>query len=1131
MTKRGFVGHLWIVAAAVVFLSAPLLAQFRSSIEGTVSDPSGAVVAGVQIVLTNTETGVSQTTQSSAEGSYHFPSLPPGSYKLTATKPGFQTLIQENVSLLAQETRTVPLVMKVGQIQETVTVTAENAPIQFSEAKVASDISARELHELPLAGRNILNLLTVTPGVTGVGTAGANAGGTDVFSLVNNPFANANGQRGDGNAFYVDNSLATSNPDPGAFNLTPNPDSIEELHISVNDYSAESGRSGSLVIQAVTKAGTNNLHGSLFEYHQDNALTALNPVIRRLPGSKITPFRRNEFGGSVGGPVQKDKWFFFFSWDQKKSSSPTVLSDFIEHPDFVTFMQATYPNTIAYKVMSSFPPSAPNGIDPATIQTVNDLYYQEDTSTGVRTPLCPTSGPPVAGMLCTLNIRGRTTNQYVLPDNGLQWNARIDRYFGGKDRVYGNFFRKTPDSFSPAIRPAFNVRNNFAGITNYANLDWTHTFSPTVVNDAAFGVTRISGLGACSHCEIPVIGTDITGFGAFFAPAEFIQNDFHWRDVLSISRGKHALKMGADIFRDQENDLFNGPYQRPAYFFSDTNVSAGANLNNHTDQIFDFAQDLPNTEANINYNLQTGALSRQSIGFRSTNFGFFGQDDIKLMSNLSVNAGLRWDFNSNPNEQSGQMTNLVLGSGSTLEQQISGASLVVRPTLLAKHRIGYFAPRLSFAWDPTKKGKLSIRGGMGVFFNRAPNIVWSDAIRGNPPFIAGIGVNRGGSGPQPVYGLCAQDHFPFGCLIPSGLPTGLNPRGGAICDNTTDTGSGCSAIGGTDPGLRQAYNISRFFGVQYGPSSSWLFEADYVGSHDVHLYVFTNRNRCVGCMDLNPSSPTFQQPLRPNPYFNDINYTNNDAWSYSNGATFSALHRFSHSFTFQAAFNIYRTISLVDSIDVGRASSEATVYDPYNLAAQKGPAAFNVPKSFSMHGVWELPKLEGMNRLVRSVLGGWQWSGAVSLQDGYPFTLVDCSVTADGFTGPCPIANINPSLRGKKCSSSQFLNGGCLDASQVNSLSNGQEGNAGRNTFNGPGFANVDFSTAKYFPIPWFTGKEGAKLQIRGEFFNLFNRTNLNSPDGNVQDKSCPSPGNCVIGGATNAYFPRTIQVGARIEF
>ena len=214
---------LLVAVAGILFASSPLFAQFRSSVEGTVSDSSGAVVAAAQVVLTNQDTAVSQTSVSNDAGVYRFPSLGPGSYTLTVTKPGFQTFKQENITLAAEETRTVPLVLKVGQTQETVTVTTEAAAIQLAESKIASDITAKEINEIPLSGRNVFNLVSQTPGVTGIGQASGGAFDNNVFSLVNGGQTNANGQRGDANAFYLDNTYATSNPDPGVYNLTPNP--------------------------------------------------------------------------------------------------------------------------------------------------------------------------------------------------------------------------------------------------------------------------------------------------------------------------------------------------------------------------------------------------------------------------------------------------------------------------------------------------------------------------------------------------------------------------------------------------------------------------------------------------------------------------------------------------------------------------------------------------------------------------------------------------------------------------------------------------------------------------------------------------------------------------------------------
>jgi hypothetical protein len=1140
MVKLRF-SNFWVLLAlaGILFSSSPLFAQFRSSIEGTVTDSSGAVVAGAQVVLTNQDTAVSVTSASNENGLFRFPSLGLGTYTLTATKQGFETFKQENIALAAEETRTVALVLKVGQTQQTVTITADAAAIQLSEAKIDTGITAQEITQLPLTGRNIFNLISLTPGVTGTGQAAGGSGGAfanTVFSLVNDGQTTANGQRPDANAFYLDNTYATSNPDPGSYNLTPNPDSIAEVHVSVNDYSAEYGHSGGLVIQAITKSGTNQFHGSLFEYHTDNDMEALS--LGEGPGS-IAVSRRNEFGGSVGGPIQKDKTFIFFSWDQLKSAGATTLNGTVETADFVNFMTTNFANNLSTQLLNKYPVTRPN---PSGILTVQDLD-----------PNCTTVGPPVAGISCGLDVLENVTESVAPKDNGLQWSFRFDRYFrDSKDRINGSYFRKTPNVITPNLRPAFDTLNAFAGVTNYANMDWTHTFSPSLLNDAAFGITRISGLGVCNQCQVPPINIASmpgAGFGTGFAPAEFLQNDFHWRDVLSYNHGKHAWKAGLEIFRDQENDLFSGPQLRPSYTFINNNL-----ITNSGNALFDFANDVPFQEGNINFDLTTGAPAEQNVGYRQSTFGFFVQDDYKLKSNLSINAGLRWDFSSNPYEVNNRLTNIVLGSGSNLEQQVEGASVAIVPHLFTENRKGYFAPRLGFAWDPTKQGKLSIRGGLGVFFNRAPNKVWSDAVRGNPPFEGGPITATEGQTPAPAYGLCQLAVNPFDCDIPPNLPVGVNARGGAL------PGAGVSSIGGTLPNLKYSYNISRFIGVQYGITPNWIAEADYSGSHDVHLYVNTNVNRCLGCFSPVNGQQIYTNPVtevttnyEPNPYFLAINLTNNSGWSYYNGGTFSIQHKFSQSFTLQAAYTVGHTVSDVDSVIAGHNSSYGTVYNPYNPSAQASPAAFDIKNGFTLHGVWELPKLSTMNPVVRSVFGSWQFTGSASLQSGYPYTVQDCNHSPDGIYNiedgdsnaggaDCDLPNVTPSYLGHGCSKQDFING-CLDRTQfsdpcplnasgtLNCASGQWEGNAGRNAFRGPGYANVDFSSAKYFKIPWFT-HEGAKLQIRGEFFNFFNRTNLNpatmGTDLAIVGTTSTGPN---FTKATGAYNPRVIQVGLRVEF
>ncbi len=1116
----------WVVLLVLFIMgTAPsTFAQFSSGIVGTVTDPSGGLLAGVQITLANTGTGVAQTAVSNEAGVFRFPSLPPGNFQISAAKDGFSSFVQENINLQAAQTLTAPIVLKIGTVQNTVTVTTAPAAIQLDEAKIGANISGEELRQLPLAGSDIFNLIGQTPGVTGIGTAQttSSAGtsvGNDVFSLVASPSINANGQRGDANSFYLDNTLATSNPDPGVFNLTPNPESIEELHVSLNDYSAEYGRSGSIVIQAVSRSGTNHWHGSLFEYHQDSSLTARNEFqSAKVNGRYFPAGRRNEFGGSLGGPIQKDKTFFFFSYDQLKSSQATTLQGVAETPDFTAFMKNNYPNRLATQLLSKYPATA-QIVVPGSLVSVQQLD-----------PNCATTAP-VAGIPCTLNVLETVTDSYAPSRNGLQWNLRGDRYFrDANDRVSINFYRKTNPTAGVNIRQAFATPTSYPSI--YSNVDYTHVFSPILLNEAAIGYTRISGNGTCENCQVPPINlgnANFANFGNGFAPAVFLQNDFHWRDVLSINHGKHSVKVGVEAFRDQENDSFTGPQLRPTYTFA-------ANTPTQLSPIFDFANDNPTTESNINFDLRTGTPSFQNIGLRTTTLGFFGQDTMKLSPHFTLNAGLRWDFSTNPVEAHGRLANVILGSGNNLMSQVSNASVAIVPKMFHQNQIANFAPRLGFEWDPLGTGKLSVRGAIGVFYNRWPNKVWSDPSRNNPPYEGNVTAATNVPGPLPNYGLCAEAVSPFNCAIPPNLPIGLNPRGGAL--------NALSSIGGTTPNLKYSYNINRFFGVQYAFRRDWVLEADYNGAKGNSLYVNSNLNRCLGCFN-----PTTGGAITPNPYFSSINLSDNVGYSIYNGGTVAVTHRMSQSFVLQAAFTFGKTISVADVPGPGSASDvTSTVYDPYNIGAQRSLASFDIPRAFTANGLWVLPKLSDANLLTRGVLGGWQVSGTVSLQAGYPYTVQDGGHSPDGGT-TFVLPNVAAREKGHSCDRSGFLKG-CLDPTAFTlpcplnaqgflSCGNGPwEGNSGQNSFRGPGFADTDMSFSKYFPVPWFL-KEGARLQIRGDFYNLFNRVNLlpptgsnnNGGNGNLQFGSNLVNTNASFGKSTSSYTPRTIQVGARLQF
>ncbi|HEU0174516.1 MAG TPA: TonB-dependent receptor [Blastocatellia bacterium] len=1104
MTLKSFSKTAGCLLLVLAFTNAAQ-AQFRSAIEGTVTDPSGGIVSEAQVTLVNVETGVSQTAKTNSAGSYSFPTLPPGKYKITVSAKGFASVAQENIILGASETRTISLALKVGDVSETITVTSEPAPVQSSEAKVATNISTTEIRNLPMAGRNILDLVSLAPGVTGVGNLSERAGSFDIFSLVGEPKVNANGQRGDGNSYYVDGISANSNPDPGTVYVTLNPDSVAEFSVALNDYSAEYGRTGSIVVNAVSKSGSNKLHGSLFEYHQDNKLTARN-VFQNAPdpntGRILPASRRNEFGFSLGGPIQKDKMFFFGGLDTLRSSEAVTDLITLETPEFVNFLKTKFPNNVSTLLLTKYP--------------VGDVGPFRSTQTVAQTMaqlnFLPCSGTGPMGMPCDMPLRGSAVRSFAPTRNGLQWNVRVDRYLNdSKDRIHVNYQRRTADVEGAQLRTEF--RNAFAAkpITYYANVNYTHTFSPSMINEAAVGFTRFQGGQACSHCEVPPIGTGgglSEGFGNGFSPALFIQNDWNWRDVLSVNRGNHDLKFGVEIFRDQENDLFSGPQQRPGYDF----------LN-----LFDFAADKPVVEFGVNFDLRDGSPAIQDVQYRVTTFGFFGQDNWKVKKNLSLNLGLRWDFSSNPVEKNGRMSNVILGSGSTFQQQIANASVKIVPELFQTHRIGYFAPRLSFAWTPWGlDSRISIRGGMGVFMNRWPNIAWSDRIRFNPPFQSGITADtRDPSGPQPVYGICKLDVSPFNCLIPPGLTFGVNERGGPI---------GARAdIGGTSPDLKYAYSINRFFGIQYAFTSNWILEADYLGSQAVHLYTNADRNRFAGDLSFDPVLD------RLNPFFNGISYTDNSGWAHYNGATFSLNKRFNKGYTFQTSFTFGKTISVQDATGVGRDSLQSPIIDAYNINGQRGLAAFDISKRLSINLVYDVPKNLFGSRFANAALGNWQLGVIGNFQAGYPFW-VTAGQDING-DGAGPDAPDMPSFgNSKHASNSDFINGfmtatdfplpPCTLRDDSGACIGWARGGAlGRNTFRGPGLKLVDLSLGRSFNIPWFYGKEGARFQFRAEFYNLFNRVNLDprSVSASLTDG--------LFSRATGVFYPRTVQLGARIEF
>jgi hypothetical protein len=1074
------------LALVVTLAVCPVHAQFSGAIQGIVTDPSGAVVPAVTITLTNVNTGVTQTAETNATGSYYFPNLPPGKYKVEAKATGFQSIVQENVALTAGAVQGVPFRFKVASAEEQVQVIDTPPLVQTDQPSVAGIIDEQQIQELPLQGRNFINLMAQAPGVVGQGAMGNP--GLDIFANDQLPAVLSNGQPASANTNYLDGSFLSDSASLGFVKVVPNPDSISEVVISTTDYSAQFGLGGGTIAQLVSRSGTNQFHGSLFEYHQDNKLTArteFQNVKDPITGRFLPVFRRNEFGGSFGGPIRKDKTFFFFSYDQVRGTRANAFLTTVETPQFVSFMQSNFPNNLSTSLLAKYHPS----VGPlSNIQTVSSL-----------SPGCSGTGP--LGMPCNLALLGTGAHSFITPEKGLQWNFRIDQNFSSGDKIYGNFYYTPTSGISDTVRPAFiqhSTNNAYYGAVN-----WVHVFSPTIVFMSGFGGTHQSFKSDCPECQVPGIGVSgMNGFSnGFIAQNGFANADTHWREVLSLSHGRHSLKVGFEMFHDQNFAKFTPAAAHGSYSF----------LN-----VFDFASDKPDFQS-ITFDPTTGGVANEERYWLRSDYATYVQDNWKVKPNLSLDMGLRWEFPSNPSEAQGNRSNLVLGSGTTLQQQIASAFVRKSTNAFSEEKRDYFAPRLGIAWQPSWMKDLSIRAGGGIYYNRGGDTIWSDTAFANPPIAASLTATPFvPSGPQPVYGLCQSSHFPFNCPTPP-LPVGLNAAGGSI--------AGKADVGGPDLKLLQAYAENWFFGVQRSFGRNWTVEADYLGSNGVHLYSITNLNRFAGDRTLHNGNIT-----RLNPFFGAINFADNGNHSSYNGGDLAVKYRFSHGFNFQAAYTFGKAIDLVGGAPgCNRCSENDQVVDAYNIQAQRGLSEGDISRQLAFNGLWDIPTPSDWAGVKKGFLGGWQFSTVAVLHAGTPQSVFSSSADYNGDGNFYDYPN-TPAFGKTKTglSRSDYLKGVFAKSDFPSPCPPsgpsycGVEGNLGRDTFRGPGFAQVDTAFSKSNHIPWFV-HEGAQLQFRAEMFNAFNRVNLTGWDTNLSDGT--------FGKATSTYQARTVQLSLRIAF
>ena len=1071
--SRAFCTFAVLLSLAITF-PAPCAAQrILGEFTGTVTDPSQAAIPGVTVTAIETSTGRKWSARTNDEGIFRLISLPAGSiYEITLEAQGFKTAKRENLTLDVGETRRVDVTLEVGSTSESVTVAAETNQLNLERGEVSGVVNRRAIVDLPLNGRNVYQLAELQPGVIRVAGSGLQESETTDARV------GASGTRFRDNQILLDGVSNNNDRQGGRTTMTLNPDAVEQFRIVTNNLSAEYGRSGGALISVVTRGGTNDLHGSAFWFLRNDNLDASNTFEAR--SSSQPEFKRNQFGATLGGPAIKNRLFYFFSYQGLRLRLPQQRQVTVETPEFRDFVLRTRPNTKAARLLRDFPP------------LLNPTFNIRDIGS-------PAPGVRVAGPLDGIPDLGDVSIAVPGFTNDDQFSFRLDHTMnGGKDSVSARFSwndqTRQPasgNSVRPFISDTLELDQNFG-------LNHSHIFSPRLINDLRLGWNSDPQYTDGNFPEIPFVQMSVAGRSAalfsqtdgFVFPLDIRTNTYHLSDSLSMVSGRHSIKFGGEFRAFQENSDFPTNL-KPTITFED---------------ILDFADDEVLSIA-ARVSPSTGAPIGTYRNFRQKEFAFFVQEDWKVTPRLTLNLGLRYDNFGALTEKNNRLSTLEFSSPS-----LAGARVVERSELTDRDN-NNFAPRIGIAWDPTGAARWAIRGGGGIFYSR----VWSNFTgntRFNTPYSLPVTLSALTPGQNPS----AAYRIPF-----VGDPAFARPL-----DASNGSAALRPALQTVDPTLRTPYSTQWFLGVQRRLPGDWMAELNYLGNAGRKLLLRNEINRFNGDLADGALNRVHQS-------FGSITHGTSAVSSIYHALAAHVSRRFSSSYSAEVAYTFSRSID-TDSEPFGGGAGELQgTMNVNNLRLDRGLSAFDATHRLAANFIYEIPFLRSRRDFVGTALGGWQWSGIVALQSGFPFTVVTSSdFNQDGVSTdrPNPARDLADVVgQGPKA----FSDGAFGDISTWSSLflpaPAGTVAQLGRNTFRGPGFASVDTSLLKTFPIP--LGDTSA-LEFRAEFFNLFNRVNLRNPSNNglgTFNATTQRWSNVNFGRSTLAFEGRQIQFALKFRF